>query len=369
MEHRVVRSKTRLIVLAAVVAQLGACSSVPNAINPVSWYRGITGASKNDDLGKGQNEENLKEGSNEPFPNLGTVPDAPETALSTIDRDKLVNSLIADRNNAKYANDDLRAGRAAPGAPPPPPPPELAPKSAAGPAGPAPSSAKAAPTSEQAPSSGDKLAKARPPTRGSEAPPAESSLQSPQINNPPKGDAVTPAPPPPRIPPPVGPAATKAPAAPPSSPPTPPTDTVMAPPPPPNIPPPQHAASSGGEKTASAAPTAAASDARRTAMHHVADVSFPSGSALLSDKASDTIEAIVKQHAKDGGKIRIVGHGEAAGANAAVAGFNLALNRAQAVAVALSDKGVPSKDIAVEAAPVAASGGQDAPRAEVFFEN
>src|SRR6185312_15009249 len=111
MEHRVVRSKIRLIVLAAVVAQLGACSSLPNAVNPVSWYRGITGASKNDDLGKGQNEENLKEGSNEPFPNLGTVPDAPETALSTIDRDKLVDSLIADRNNAKYANDDFRAGR------------------------------------------------------------------------------------------------------------------------------------------------------------------------------------------------------------------------------------------------------------------
>jgi outer membrane protein OmpA-like peptidoglycan-associated protein len=366
MEHRVVRSKTRLIVLAAVVAQLGACSSVPNAVNPVAWYRGITGASKNDDLGKGQNEENLKEGSNEPFPNLGTVPDAPETALSTIDRDKLVNSLIADRNNAKYANDDLRAGRAAPGAPPPPPP-EPAPKSAAGPAGPASSNAKAAPVPKQAASSGDKLAKAQPPARGSEAPPAESSLQSPKIDNPPKGDTVTPAPLPPRIPP-ARTASTKAPPEPPSSAPTPQTDTVMAAPPPPNIPPPQHAASSGGEKTASAAP-AAASDARRAVMHHVADVSFPSGSALLSDKVGDTIDAIVKQHAKDGGKIRIVGHGEAAGANAAVAGFNLALNRAQAVAVALSDKGVPSKDIAVEAAPVAASGGQDAPRAEVFFEN
>ncbi|MGH7035126.1 MAG: OmpA family protein [Stellaceae bacterium] len=365
MEHRVVRSKIRLIVLAAVAAQLAACSSVPNAVNPVSWYRGITGASKNDDLGKGQNEENLKEGSNEPFPNLGTVPDAPETALSTIDRDKLVNSLIADRNNAKYANDDLRAGRAAPGAPPPPPPPEPASKSAAGPAGPAPSSAKAAPAPNQAAPSGDKLAKVRPPARGSEAPPAESSLQSPQIANPPKGDSVTPAPPPPRIPP-ASSAAKKAPPEPPSSAPTPPTDTVMAAPPPPNIPPPQHAAASGGEKTASAGPAA---DGRHAAMHHVADVSFPSESALLSDKAGDTIDAIVKQHAKDGGKIRIVGHGEAAGANAAVAGFNLALNRAQAVAVALSDKGVPSKDIAVEAAPVAAGGRQDVPRAEVFFEN
>jgi len=365
MEHRVVRSKIRLIVLAAVVAQLGACSSLPNAVNPVSWYRGITGASKNDDLGKGQNEENLKEGSNEPFPNLGTVPDAPETALSTIDRDKLVDSLIADRNNAKYANDDLRAGRAAPGAPPPPPPEPTA-KSAAGPA--APSAAKPAPAPDRAQSSGDKLAKARPPARGSEAPPAESSLQSPQISNPPSGEAVTPAPPPPRIPP-AGSTAAKAKAPPaPTAAAIPPTDTVMAAPPPPNIPPPDHTATAGGEKTASAAPTAA-SDARHAAMHHIADVSFASGSALLSDKVDDTIDAIVKQHVKDGGKIRIVGHGEAAGPNAAVAGFNLALNRAQAVAVALSDKGVPSKDIAVEAAPVAAGGGQDVPRAEIFFEN
>src|SRR6185312_5437771 len=238
--------------------------------------------------------------------------------------------------------DDLRAGRAAPGAPPPPPPEPTA-KSAAGPA--APSAAKPAPTPDRAQSSGDKLAKARPPARGSEAP---------------SGEAVTPAPPPPRIPP-AGSTAAKAKAPPaPTAAAIPPTDTVMAAPPPPNIPPPDHTATAGGEKTASAAPTAA-SDARHAAMHHIADVSFASGSALLSDKVDDTIDAIVKQHVKDGGKIRIVGHGEAAGPNAAVAGFNLALNRAQAVAVALSDKGVPSKDIAVEAAPVAAGGGQDVP--------
>jgi hypothetical protein len=36
--------------------------------------------------------------------------------------------------------------------------------------------------------------------------------------------------------------------------------------------------------------------------------------------------------------------------------------------VALTDAGVAAKDIAVEAAPVAAKGGTDSPHAEVYLE-
>lgn len=82
-----------------------------------------------------------------------------------------------------------------------------------------------------------------------------------------------------------------------------------------------------------------------------------------------TIADIVNTHNAEGGKIRIVGFGEASGKDAAVAGFTLALDRAQAVAVALTDAGVAAKDIAVEAAPVAAKGGADSPRAEVYLEH
>ena len=82
-----------------------------------------------------------------------------------------------------------------------------------------------------------------------------------------------------------------------------------------------------------------------------------------------TIGEIVKTHNTEGGTIRIVGFGEASGKDAAVAGLTLALDRAQAVAVALTDAGVAAKDIAVEAAPVAAKGGADAPRAEVYIEH
>lgn len=90
---------------------------------------------------------------------------------------------------------------------------------------------------------------------------------------------------------------------------------------------------------------------------------------MLSDKLRDTIASVVKLHNENGGTIRIVGHGEASGSNAAMTGFTLALDRAQAVAVALTDSGVPAKDISVEAAPVTGRGGNDVPRAEIYLEN
>jgi len=103
--------------------------------------------------------------------------------------------------------------------------------------------------------------------------------------------------------------------------------------------------------------------------YRVAEVRFAPGSALLSDKLGNTIAGIVKAYNENGGTIRIIGHGEAGGSDAAVTGLNLALDRAQAVGVALTNSGVPAKDIAVEAAPVAARGGNDVPRAEVYLEN
>jgi len=98
-------------------------------------------------------------------------------------------------------------------------------------------------------------------------------------------------------------------------------------------------------------------------------VSFAPGSAYLSGALRGTIAEIVKLHSTEGGTIRIVGFGEASGKDAAIAGLTLALDRAQAVAVALTDAGVSAKDISVEAAPVPAKGGADAPRAEVYLEH
>jgi outer membrane protein OmpA-like peptidoglycan-associated protein len=395
-----VRNKFGLVVLGVTLVSVSGCSSVPDAVNPISWYRDATGLSKNDDLGKGQNEQNLAEGSNEPYPNLGNVPSAPDNQLSGVDRDKLVKSLVADRNNAQYSADNLRAGdvagtvpppappapksdttssatlSSAPASPPPeaaaPPPPPVPPapevsSNAAPPSSPPPAtppaptpspaataSAVPPPAAAPAPSSPNKATatntqQKKPPARGSEAPPAESSLQSPSIPNLPQGETPTPAPPPPaRAPSPVAndapPPSTRAPA-------------LRAP---------------GGTSTQQA--TAPGNTPATTAAHRpgvsyrVADVSFAPGSAYLSGALRGTIAEIVKIHNTEGGTIRVVGFGESTGKDAAVAGLTLALDRAQAVAVALTDAGVEAKYIAVEAAPVAAKGGTDAPRAEVYIE-
>jgi outer membrane protein OmpA-like peptidoglycan-associated protein len=346
MEQSVVLSKARLVIVAAVAMELAGCSSVPNALNPIEWYRDVMGLADDDDLGNGQNEQNLQAGSAQPYPNLGSVPAAPDTALSSVERDKLVDSLVADRNHAKYSDDDLRAGRTAVTAPPPASATSAAtPRSpVAGPA-PAPSPPAASATPAAAPSQAP-LTQRQPPQRGSAAPPAESPLTSPTVTSVPQGETATAAPPPPMIPPPNR-VATAVPRA---------TAPKLRPP--------------GSTETQVSAPAAAPAVSRGAAIsYRIADVRFAPGSALLGDKLRDTIAEIVKLHNESGGTIRIIGHGESGGGNAAIAGLNLALDRAQAVGVALTDNGVPAKDIVVEAAPVAARGGTDVPRAEVYLEN
>jgi outer membrane protein OmpA-like peptidoglycan-associated protein len=426
MEWVVVRNKFGLVILGLTLVGVSGCSRVPDAVNPVSWYRDVTGASKNDDLGKDENEQNLAEGGNEPYPNLGNVPSSPDAQLSGVDRDKLVKSLVADRNNAQYSADNLRAGDVASTVPPPVPPTRntpdtsstpapasssatiasatpASPPSSSAPPAPAPSAppsaappsaeppspappspkttASAAPppvaaappppppattspapppapsaTASSKPSSspgsnvpGSNSQQRKPPARGSEAPPAESSLQSPTIPNLPQGESVTP--PPPRVPP-ANQVANTAPP-PPST-----RGTTLRPP----------AGAPTQQATAPANAPATAATHRPDVSYRVADVSFAPGSAYLSGALRGTVAEIVKIHNTEGGTIRIVGFGESTGKDAAVAGLTLALDRAQAVAVALTDSGVAAKDISIEAAPVAAKGGADAPRAEVYIE-
>lgn len=177
----------------------------------------------------------------------------------------------------------------------------------------------------------------------------ESSLTSPTIPNLPKGLAVPPAPPTPHIPAPNS-AASNAPAHPPA----------VA----------ESATAAQRAPTASAAKQAqAAAAAEPTVSYQVADITFAAGSAALSEKQKATIAEVVKLHNQNGGTIRIVGHGEASGRNAAVDGLTLALNRAQAIAMALTGHGVPAKDISVDAAPVSGRGGRDVPHAEIYLEN
>jgi outer membrane protein OmpA-like peptidoglycan-associated protein len=289
---------------------LGGCSSVPNAVNPIAWYRDLTGASKNDALDQNQpNQKNLDAGSKAPYPNLASVPDAPDTALATIDRDKLRQSLVADRENAKYTADQLHAGMAVAGTAPPP--------------------VAAAVPRESAPATG-----APPAAASASAAPEESPLVSPSVRSVPQGETPAPAPPPPAIPrSPVAAAPLPAPSAPPSP---------------------------GARRAAPASSV------------EVATIAFDGSTASLSDSGKSRLSEIAAMQHQQGGALRVIGHAAQAGSDDAMqrqlAAFDLALARARAVAHELSAEGVPAASIAVEAASRPAGAG-DAASALVYLEH
>jgi outer membrane protein OmpA-like peptidoglycan-associated protein len=305
--------------VAAMALVLAGCSSVPNAINPIAWYRDLSGASKDDALDKDQsNQQNLEAGGKKPYPNLADVPGPPDRALGTIDRDALQKSLIADRTNARYSADELRAGTAAPGTAVPPPP---APLNA-----PLPGAAAAADSSAAA-------------QQQDAAVPKESPLASPAIADVPQGE------------------------------------TPAQPPPPPELPPLPAAAAAAAAATDSAATASVAGSGKRleaaASSVHALSVVFADGSAALPDAERQRLSEIAATQHQQGGAIRVIGHalpvpGGDSGQQP-LASFTLALNRAKAVAQVLSDEGVPSQSIAVETAPNHA-GDATGSNAEVFLE-
>jgi hypothetical protein len=197
---------TCLTVILAALLGLAAC-------NPVETWRDWSGASKNDpDPETTPNTQNLTAGEAGDYPNLATVPPPPVRALTVAEREKLTQSLIGDRTNAKYSAEKLAAGSGAmPGAaPPPPPPPIPAPtddaqaKSDAGttasttatPSAALSEAPAAVPAAGQgadkATAAGQGLRKAGEPP---EPPPMESSLEMPQVRSTPSPEQVQTAPP------------------------------------------------------------------------------------------------------------------------------------------------------------------------------
>lgn len=364
------RQLRALSVAALATLALGACSVVDA---PVQWYRDATGLSKNDDMGKGSNQKNLEAGSKEPYPNLAEVPQPPENAMSSMDREALRQSLAADRQNAQYTEDQLRAGSPVPGlvAPPPPPaaPPSLVlpnpPAAAPEPANKAQAETAAAPAQvAQAPSATETPAPAAQPAPpkpaksapAKEPPPAESTLAAPQPREMPQGESPSPPPPAPQIAPapavaesPVPRAAAAAGAGAPAEPaPMPPQVAATAPPPRP------------------AGPAAGSNAARQI---EVADVTFMPDSSKVDSALHETLVEVATLHKTRQGKIRIVGYAAKLNAGGAsrqdLANYDLALERAKSVAASLTELGVPAADIVTEAAVEAAGD----PRAEIYMNN
>ena len=366
-------------ILMALVA-LGACS-------PVEAWRDLTGVSKDDpNPATTPNTKNLVAGEAAPYPNLATVPPPPTEALTKAELDKLTQSLIADRANAKYTDERLRAGFSVASAPPPPPPPPLPPeppsaKPAAAPtpsipAPPAAPGVAAAGSKPAATPSGGATAAAQGPRKPGEPPepgPMESSLQSPQVPSTPPPEQYQPPPPPPRLM--TPPAAPPAPNAPPAAAhlPAPPAPaslpaavgsaTYQPPPPPPvlaPIPAPSQTAMVAGTGKSSANPTPP------TVFTPVAEIKFAAASQNLSDSDKQTLEKVVALYRQNPGQVRVVGYaGAGSGATDQLGRFRAALDRAQAVAAALTKTGIPSDKILAEAAP--AGGQSGASRAEVLL--
>ena len=371
------RCAVRRLAILSLVLELGAC-------NPVDTWRDLTGSSKNDpDPETTPNTQNLAAGETSDYPNLATVPPPPNRALTAAEREKLTQSLIGDRTNAKYSDEKLRAGFPAVSAsvPPPPPPvpaataeaaadsaaaaaPAPAPtaspetRNAAGKTVAAPDTGNAAPTTAAAPGQG--LRKAGEPP---EPPPMETSLEVPKVRSVPNPEQVQSSPPPP-YPAPAPTAANAPPAtphlpAPPAPAPMPETigSAAYQPAPPPPVLGPLAASGKSSQK-----PPAA------TVGTPIVEVKFAADSTTLTDEDRQTLEKVVPLYQQNPGKLRIIGYaGAGGGAAEQLNSFRAALDRAQAVAAALTTAGIPSGKIAVEAAPSGADPVEG--RAEVLLEH
>jgi len=73
---------------------LAGCSSSSASLNPVDWWRGLQG-------GKIAEQRPPPPGTDEPDPNLGSIPERP-TPTDPKFREQLANALIADRANAQH---------------------------------------------------------------------------------------------------------------------------------------------------------------------------------------------------------------------------------------------------------------------------
>ena len=203
--------------------------------------------------------------------------------------------------------------------------------------------------------------------------PMESSLEVPQARATPEPEQIQPAPPAPQLPP-----APKA-----ATTPTPLTGGLaaggaLAP-----VPLPQ-AKSAAGYEPAPAAPelpppppptrTAAAASGKASAKPParggtpLAEIKFGADSTTLTDKDRQTLETVLPVYQQSPGKVRIVGYaGAVSGAVEQLDSYRTALDRAQAVASALTKAGIPADKIQVEAAPQGENSGES--RAEVLLEH
>ncbi|HWB50268.1 MAG TPA: hypothetical protein VG651_14250 [Stellaceae bacterium] len=290
----------------------------------IETYRSATGANKNDpDPATAPFNENLDKAEAQPYPNLATVPSAPMMIATTLaERQKLAENLSGARN-AVEAN----GGTASPGPVPPPPPvpPSIAAPEAAGP-----------PLTPKPPTQVARRAMDEPPPPI----PQNTTMQTPAIAAVPGAEASRPVPPQghvqaiPRpetgvLPPAAVQTANPQPAPPAAVLPPPQVSPQVAALPPPKLPP---------------VPTT------------VTSVDLPSGMTALPGDMRERLAAVVTQYKEKPRTVRIVSYASpGVGGAEQLNNFRAALDRAQLVAKALADAGIPAKQIQTEASPATAA--------------
>jgi outer membrane protein OmpA-like peptidoglycan-associated protein len=352
--------------VALVSGALGGCSAdkVLDAMNPVGWYRDITGSSKNDTKPDAPNAANLESGSKEPYPDLSSVPNEPTRGLTEEEKAKLAQGLIADRDNAHYTDEQIRGGNAGAIVPAQTPVPEEQLPYAGGPnatPGPAPGQGANTPKPKTPPAAPPQAAAAPPPPTEPVAATREAAAAQPPIRGTPQPQTPNGAPPRPTlppVPPPTPPAPFPgAPAGHPEPPPAP--EQVAGVPTPPNTPvraspaapvTPAVAGTPGATPVATAGPIG-----KRTKSAEIGEIAFAAGSKALPSTAGETLAKVPGLHAQYGGIIRVVAYAPAADsgndpAGAQLAAYQAALDRANVVKGALVSAGVPAGDIVAEAA-------------------
>lgn len=112
--------------LLVTLVLVGACTWMPDAVNPVEWYKGtkgwITGDKDKQAADAARKEAKPMPGADKPFPKLSTVPERPTAETrqrAAAERERVASGLIADRNQARYTDEVLGQGGAA-SAPPAP---------------------------------------------------------------------------------------------------------------------------------------------------------------------------------------------------------------------------------------------------------
>lgn len=302
---------------------LQGCSSVPDAVNPLEWYRGATEMVTGRVSSKEAREAEARRVADRAYPDNREVPERPKV-LSPEERKDIAQGLVSDRANAKYTQERINRE----GTPTRPLAPRPVASEAAKPAAPAAPAAPEPPATTLAPGGQSR----------SEAPAAQQVAQARAADPSP---AAAPEPsaqvaPPPA---PARPAATPAPVY--EKPATAVDESYR-----------RRLAESATATSMAAAPAAEPAAARPAAVttrvtHAIID--FAAGKARLTDIDMDDLDELADAAMRSGSRVRVIAG--ARPASGSVAGLNqalkLAVRRADAVVVQLRRSGVPADRIDV----------------------